>query len=137
LGIKGGYAIEWISGACTLCGACLKACRAGAITQTKSEILVDETRCNNCGRCVKACPADSWKAAPVYILSLGGTCGNLIAKGERVLPVIRDQETLFRVADAALAFFDQHGKPGERFRLAIERTGWGVFKAALESAYQG
>lgn len=137
VGIKGGYSIEWIESACTLCGVCVKACRDGALTQADGKILLDESKCTNCGRCVKSCPFDAWKGTPGYILSFGGTFGNLIAKGENILPIIHDKETLFRVADAALAFFDQHAKPSERFRVAIERTGWDTFKAAIEEAYHG
>jgi dissimilatory sulfite reductase (desulfoviridin) alpha/beta subunit len=59
----------------------------------------------------------------------------MIARGNEVFPIIKDKETLFRVADAALDFFEEHAKPGERFRLAIDRTGWDVFKTAIKEAY--
>jgi dissimilatory sulfite reductase (desulfoviridin) alpha/beta subunit len=137
LGVKGGYSIEWSPDACTLCGVCVKACREGAIAQTDSEILLDEFKCNNCGRCVKSCPFDAWKGEPGYILSFGGTFGNLIAKGEEILPIIKDKEILFRAADAALKFFDEYANPSERFRVAIERAGWAPFKKAMEAAYYG
>jgi dissimilatory sulfite reductase (desulfoviridin) alpha/beta subunit len=139
LGVKGGYTVEWLKELCTFCGICVKACREGAITLRKEgekEILRDEPKCNYCGRCVKSCPFDAWKGEPGYILSFGGTFGNLIAKGEQFLPIIRDKETLFRVADAALAFFDKHARPSERFRVAIDRTGWDAFKTEMEAAYQ-
>jgi dissimilatory sulfite reductase (desulfoviridin) alpha/beta subunit len=137
IGVKGGYIIEWLKDKCTLCGVCIKACREGALTQADGGILLDETRCNFCGRCVKSCPLDAWKGESGYILSFGGTFGNLIAKGIQFLPIIRDKETLFRVADAALDFFDKHGKPGERFRAAIDRTGWDEFKSKMEEVYHG
>jgi dissimilatory sulfite reductase (desulfoviridin) alpha/beta subunit len=137
IGVKGGYTVVWRKDICTLCGVCVKACREDAITQTAHEIILDEAKCNNCGRCVKSCPVDAWKGEPGYILSFGGTFGNFIARGEQFLPVIRDTETLFRVADAALDFFDTHGKPGERFRLAVDRTDWDTFKKAVEAAYHG
>jgi dissimilatory sulfite reductase (desulfoviridin) alpha/beta subunit len=137
IGVKGGYCIEWLKEKCTLCGVCVKACREGAITQKDGEILLDESKCNYCGRCVKSCPLDAWKGESGYILSFGGTFGNLIAKGKQFLPIVREKETLFRVADAALDFFDKYGKPGERFRAAIERTGWDEFKSKVEEAYRG
>jgi len=137
LGVKGGYAIKWLKDACTLCGVCVKVCREGAIAQTENEILLDESKCNNCGRCVKSCPVDAWLGESGYILSFGGTFGNLIAKGEQFLPIISDKETLFRVADAALEFFDKHAKPSERFRVAIDRTGWDKFKKEMEAVYNG
>ena len=139
LGVKGGYIVELLKDDCILCGVCVKACREGAIEQNDDEILLDKSKCNNCGRCVKSCPVDAWKGEPGYIISFGGTFGNLIAKGEQFLPIIRDKETLFRVADAALDFFDKHAKPkeSERFRVAIERKGWDTFKTEMEIAYHG
>jgi len=137
LGVKGGYTIELVKENCTLCSVCIKACREGAIAKTGDGIVLDKSKCNNCGRCVKSCPFDAWKGEPGYILSFGGLFGNQIAKGQQFLPIIRDKETLFRVADAALAFFDKHAKPSERFRIAIERTGWDAFKTEMEAAYHG
>ena len=137
VGIKGGFTVRWIREACTLCGVCVKACREGAITQTDDAILMDEAKCNHCGRCAKACPFDAWAGEPGYLVSFGGTFGNLIAKGEQFLPIIRDKETLFRVADAALRFFERYGKPSERFHIAIERAGFSVFQTEMEAAYLG
>jgi dissimilatory sulfite reductase (desulfoviridin) alpha/beta subunit len=137
VGVKGGYTLTWVKDMCTLCGVCVKACREDAITQTANEIILDTSKCNYCGRCVKSCSADAWKGEPGYLISFGGLFGNLIAKGEQFLPIIRDTETLFRVADAALDFFDRHAKPSERFRVAINRTGMDTFKKEMEKAYHG
>ena len=60
-----------------------------------------EEKCNNCARCVKSCPTDAWVGEPGYIVSFGGLFGNKIYKGEQIVPIIRDKETLFRVTDAA------------------------------------
>jgi len=135
IGVKGGYTVKWLKDVCTLCGVCEKACREDAIKQSADEIILNEEKCNYCGRCVKSCPADAWKYEPRYILSFGGTFGNFIAKGEQFLPIIRDKETLFRAADAALNFFDKYAKPGERFRAAIDRIGWDSFKKEMEAVY--
>jgi dissimilatory sulfite reductase (desulfoviridin) alpha/beta subunit len=133
IGVKGGYVVEWHRDDCTLCGVCVKACRERAISIANDEIKLDELKCNYCGRCVKSCPTDAWKGKPGYKVSFGGTFGNRIAKGEEVTPIIRDKDTLFRVADAAVEFFAAHASPGERFRPAIERAGWDVFNAAMEA----
>lgn len=137
LGVKGGFTVEWIPDACTLCGVCIKACREGALTQSGNEILRDVDKCSNCGRCAKVCPFHAWKGDPGYLLTFGGTFGNMIAKGEQFIPIIHDKETLFRVADTALAFFEKHARPGERFRGAINRVGWDSFKSEIEAAYKG
>ncbi|GHU53624.1 hypothetical protein AGMMS49975_12180 [Clostridia bacterium] len=137
VGIKGAYNIEWIKESCTLCGVCVKACREGAVSIQGDGLCVDSDKCNNCGRCVKSCPFDAWKGTSGYILSFGGTFGNLIEKGAEFLPVTSDKETLFRVADKALEFFDKHANPSERFRVAIERAGWDTFRTEMEAAYRG
>ncbi|MDR0569839.1 MAG: 4Fe-4S binding protein [Clostridiales Family XIII bacterium] len=137
LGVKGGYAVRWLKDACVLCGVCVKACRAGALGQTEGEITLDALKCDHCGRCAKSCPFDAWLGESGYMLSFGGSFGNRIAKGEQLLPLIRDKETLFRVADAALGFFDRHAAAGERLRTAIDREGWEIFKEEMEAAYHG
>ncbi|GHT11393.1 hypothetical protein FACS1894170_04910 [Planctomycetales bacterium] len=137
LGIKGGYVITWQKDLCTLCGVCVKACRKGAIEINDATLSLNEEKCNNCGRCVKSCPMDAWLGKSGYILSFGGTFGNLIAKGNEILPIIHDKETLYRVADAALVFFAEYANPSERFRVAIDRAGWNKFKIAMEAAYAG
>ncbi|MDR1514422.1 MAG: 4Fe-4S binding protein [Synergistaceae bacterium] len=137
LGIKGGYLIKWDKSLCTLCGVCVKACRASAIKISKEALELTEGACNNCGRCVKACPSEAWSGIPGYTLSFGGTFGNRIAKGREVVPITADKAVLFRLSDAAVGFFAERAKPGERFRAAIEREGWDVFSAAMRRAYDG
>ena len=136
LGIKGGTLTKWVAEKCTLCGICVRVCREDALTQTRDEIQVDRSLCNHCGRCVKACPFKAWQGRRGYILSFGGLFGNRIARGESPLPIIRDKKTLFRIADAALNFFQTHGKPRERFLFTIERIGWETFKKEMEAAYR-
>ena len=53
----------------------------------------------------------------------GGTFGNNIYKGEELLPLILDKETLFRVTDAAINFFEKNANPSERFRKTLQRVG--------------
>jgi dissimilatory sulfite reductase (desulfoviridin) alpha/beta subunit len=131
LGVKGAYRVSWSDEVCTLCGVCVKSCREKALSVREEALAIDEKLCNNCGRCAKTCPTGAWKGEPGYLLSFGGTFGNRIAQGRRILPLLGDTAAVFRVADAALDFFDQHGKPGDRFLAAIERAGWDVFEEAI------
>jgi dissimilatory sulfite reductase (desulfoviridin) alpha/beta subunit len=134
LGVKGGMTVKLSHEDCVLCGVCLKACGEGALSMEDGKIKLDPDKCNYCGRCVKACPNDACTGEPGYIVSFGGSFGNRIAKGKSLTPIIRDRQTLFRVADAALDFFAAHASPGERFRPAIERAGWEDFKTSMEAA---
>ena len=96
--------VTWVKDKCINCGVCEKACRTGAIKCTGTEVTVDYSKCNNCGRCVKSCPTDAWEGKSGYIVSFGGLFGNHIYKGETILPLITDEDTLFRVTMQRLAF---------------------------------
>lgn len=137
LGVKGGYLIEYKPDTCFGCGVCVKACREGALSMVDGKVVLDKSKCNNCGRCVKACPADAWNYEPGYIVSFGGLFGNKIYKGEQIVPIIKDKETLFRVADAAIEFFEENAKAGERFRFTLQRVGEEEFRKKIQAAYEG
>ncbi|MGN0290897.1 MAG: 4Fe-4S binding protein [Lachnospiraceae bacterium] len=137
LGIKGGLEVSYGKESCINCGVCVKACREGALTATDDGIIIDREKCNNCGRCVKSCPTDAWKGESGYIVSFGGLFGNKIYKGENLLPIIKDKDTLFRVADAAITFFEENANPGERFRLTLQRVGEEEFRKKMKEAYDG
>lgn len=137
VGIKGALEVKWIQDQCIHCGVCTKVCREKAITMEDNVIHVDYDKCNQCGRCAKSCPTDAWDTREAYIVSFGGLFGNSIAKGETPLPLIRDEEQLYRVTDAAVQFFAEHGNPGERFKFTIDRIGKDDFIKKMEEAYYG
>ncbi len=137
LGIKGGMIVSYDENTCIQCNVCVKACREGALSMKEGKIEIDREKCNHCGRCVKSCPVDAWKGESGYILSFGGLFGNKIYTGESFLPIIKDKETLFRVTDAAIAYFKQHANPGERFRLMLQRIGEEEFREKMQEAYDG
>jgi dissimilatory sulfite reductase (desulfoviridin) alpha/beta subunit len=137
-GVKGGMEVKVDNEKCKKCGVCVKTCRWNAITLDKATgISFDQSKCVKCGRCVKACPFDAWSGEAGYVVSLGGLFGNEIYKGESFLPLIKDKDTLFRVADAAITFFAENAKPSERFRFTIQRTGEENFRKVIFDAYKG
>ncbi len=137
LGIKGGMVVNYVESDCIQCGVCIKACRERALSMDGNRVVIDESKCNNCARCVKSCPTDAWKGESGYIVSFGGLFGNKIYKGESIIPIIKDKETLFRVADAAINFFEENANAGERFRFTLQRVGEDKFKKVIEEAYNG
>lgn len=137
LGVKGALDVKWVEDKCINCGICEKACRTGALSNQNGKIVLDETKCNYCGRCVKSCPTDAWEGESAYQVSFGGLFGNTINKGDSFLPLIKSEEQLYRVTDAAIQFFADHAKPGERFKFTIDRIGWDEFKKVMEEAYNG
>ena len=136
-GVKGGLVPTWNKDACIFCGVCEKACRTEAITIADGEITIDQSKCNYCGRCVKSCATGAWEGSAGFIVSFGGTFGNDIRKGTELLPIITDEETLYRVADAAIDFFAENANPSERYAKTIERVGWDKLKEKVEAAYHG
>jgi dissimilatory sulfite reductase (desulfoviridin) alpha/beta subunit len=120
LGVKGGTVPEWNRQACTDCGLCIAVCPVQAV---KPDHSLDSSQCRHCGKCVKSCPADAWTGKKGYLLFFGGSFGNTITVGRRLLPLLVEKEKLFRAADAAIGFFRAYGKRGERFAKTIARTG--------------
>lgn len=137
IGIKGGMEVTWAEDKCIGCGVCEKACRQGAIKCEGNKVTINRDKCNYCGRCVKSCPTDAWEGNSGYLVSFGGLFGNQIYKGEQLLPIVHDKETLFRVTDAAIDFFRDHANPGERFRLTLQRVGEDEFRKKIKDAYEG
>lgn len=137
VGVKGALDIKWLKDKCINCGVCVKACRRNAITIEDGKVNIDYNKCNYCGRCAKSCPTDAWDAEAAYIVSFGGTFGNSISKGVSPLPLIKTVEQLFRVADAAIQFFDDYANAGERFKFTIDRVGKEEFVKKMEEAYNG
>lgn len=137
LGVKGALDVHWKEEKCTLCGVCEKACREKAIEIKDGKLTTDFSKCNHCGRCVKACPFDAWEGESAYIVTFGGLFGNTIYQGDALLPLIRSEEQLYRVTDAAIQFFDDHAQPGERFKFTLDRVGWDKFKKVIREAYDG
>lgn len=137
LGIKGGMTVIYKEDACIQCGVCVKACRESALTMEDGKVLIDREKCNYCGRCVKSCPTEAWEGESGYIVSFGGLFGNKIYQGRTLLPIIKDKETLLRVTDATIGFFEKNANPGERFRLMLQRVGEKELKRVVEEAYHG
>lgn len=137
LGVKGGVKVEWVEKDCISCGVCEKACREGAIQIKDGKIEINQYKCNYCGRCAFSCPTDAYKTNPGYLISFGGLFGNKINKGEEIVPFVEDKETLFRICDAALKFFEDNAKPSERFKFTIDRIGRDKLDEVIWKAYKG
>ena len=136
LGIKGGVKVAWKKEACINCGVCEKVCREAAIRIANGVVEIDQEKCNYCGRCALSCPTDAYETVPGYMISFGGLFGNKINKGEAIIPFVEDKEALFRICDAALRFFEENAKPGERFKFTIDRVGKEKFDEAIRKAYE-
>lgn len=134
LGIKGGVLPEWQKELCSFCGLCAAVCPTKAIQvdRTEETVSLNQKQCNFCGKCIKSCPLEAWLGEKGYLVYFGGLFGNQIATGQSLFPMIYDVETLYKVTDKAIEFFEENGKPGERFGLTLNRVGWEKFSEALK-----
>ena len=123
IGIKGAVEPKFFVENCIYCGACAKVCRGSAIEVDRAKKLwtIDSDKCVNCGRCVKACKKSALRDEVVY---------KIFFAGKDFLPLVRDEETLYKIIDAALKYFSEHGKPRERLGKMFERLGTENFLSA-------
>ncbi|MBQ3399158.1 MAG: 4Fe-4S dicluster domain-containing protein, partial [Synergistaceae bacterium] len=134
IGIKGGIKPEWKPENCVHCGKCEKVCKRGAISISDGAVTINASECVNCGKCVRSCPSGSIEGTEGYVVSFGGTFGNRIVQGEVIIPFIEDKARLIAVCDAAMKFFEDNGKAGERLRYTIERVGADEFRRVILEA---
>ena len=137
LGIKGGLEVRWLEEKCVVCGACVRACRDGAVQLIDGMIRIDKERCVRCGRCARVCPSGAYEVNEGYYVYFGGLFGNTINRGEALVPFITDKETLLRVCDAAVNFFRDNAKAGERFKFTVDRVGIEALRERLNEAVRG
>jgi dissimilatory sulfite reductase (desulfoviridin) alpha/beta subunit len=135
LGIKGAVQPNWLEQLCTYCGVCAVKCPVAAISVDKQEkyLTYQHEKCINCGNCVKLCPTKAWTGKGGFVIYFGGTFGNRILIGQRLLPIVLTEEELLEVVDKALSFYQAYGKKGERFGYLLERLGVEKLRSALES----
>ena len=124
LGVKGVVEPKFFRAECIYCGACAKVCRVGAIEvdRAKNFWTLDRDKCVACGRCVKACKKSALRGAVAF---------KIFFAGKDFLPLVREEETLYKIVDAALKYFSEHAKPRERLSKMFERLGTDEFKKFL------
>lgn len=134
LGVKGGVQPSWQEELCTYCSACEKICPGKAITVDKGNktLNFNQDQCVSCGKCVKICPTKAWEGRSGFILYFGGLYGNRISVGKQLLPIIFDEEQVFKVVETTLEFFKTQGKSKERFGNTLDRVGWELFQKELD-----
>lgn len=134
IGVKGAVKPVWQQDSCKFCGACVRICPQGALTMDKEnkKIVWNHRKCVYCGKCIKSCNFGAWEKKIGFAVSFGGLYGNRIAVGKKFTPIIYGEDKLYKTLDAALDYFEQHGKKGERFRNLLDRIGWEEFRQVIK-----
>ena len=116
IGIKGAIEPQLIAENCIYCGACAKICPVSVIKVDRKEKswTIDQDKCINCGRCVKACGKSALRGKVVYKFYLAG---------ETFLPMIHDEEAVYKIVNAIVNYYAEHAKPRERLKKMFERLG--------------
>lgn len=136
MGLIGASRPERSNEPCSECGACVEACREGAVTIENGLPRVHETRCLSCGQCARVCPTGSLREGGTgYRVLVGGKLGRHPRLGTE-LPEIYTEEEALRVVEACLDYYQENCHKGERLGEILERTGVEVLKGSLKKAQE-
>lgn len=135
IGIMGQQVPLFEASDCTGCGACVVACRTGALLLDEDgTLLYRQDRCLNCGACLGRCTTGAVRLlAEGVTLFIGGTAGRRVLAGiplGTMIPLSRCPALI----DAVLAVYQKYGEPGERLRSMMERVGPDLVLSTIREA---
>ena len=107
---------------CTLCEACVEACREDAIRLDQDAALprIDMKRCLACGQCMPVCPTGTLATGIVgFRVQLGGKLGRH-PQLARELPGLYDQAAVLEIIQACLDLYKSKSQTGERFGQILD-----------------
>lgn len=115
IGIIGATLPEVTDEACTLCEACIEACRENAIKLDDLSPKIDFELCLKCGKCVAVCPTGTLAAAcSGYRVQLGGKLGRH-PKLARELPALFSEKEVLQIVKDCIALYKKKSARGRRF----------------------
>jgi dissimilatory sulfite reductase (desulfoviridin) alpha/beta subunit len=115
IGIIGATLPEVTDEACTLCEACIEACRENAIKLDDPSPKIDFELCLKCGKCVAVCPTGTLAAAcSGYRVQLGGKLGRH-PKLARELPALFSEKEVLQIVKDCISLYKKKSTRGRRF----------------------
>jgi dissimilatory sulfite reductase (desulfoviridin) alpha/beta subunit len=117
---------------CTVCEACVKACKERAVYLDHDAPIIDLEKCVYCGQCIRVCPTGTLaEGQEGYRVLVGGKLGRHPRLAEEI-PGIFTSEEIPEVVERCLDLFQRHCRKGERFGEILERTGTEELRTEIE-----
>jgi anaerobic sulfite reductase subunit C len=129
IGIIGACAPVVSSQPCSLCEACVEACREDAIRlDTEKRIpLINTDRCLKCGKCIPACPTGTLaEGQKGFRVQLGGKLGRH-PQLARELPGVYGENTVIEIVKDCLRFYKNNSRHAERFGHILTPAAFDAF----------
>ena len=117
IGIIGACAPVVTDEPCSMCEACVEACREEAIfLDPENEVpVIDRDRCLKCGKCMPVCPTGTLaEGQKGYRVQLAGKLGRH-PQLARELPGVYDENTVMEIVSDCLHIYKNKSKNDERF----------------------
>ena len=117
IGIIGACTPRLTEASCTLCDACVQACKENAITLDPENGCPDINfdRCLHCGKCMQVCPSGTIaQDTKGFRVQLGGKLGRHPQLAKE-LPGIYSEDQVLQIVNTCLDFYQQNNRYGERF----------------------
>ena len=131
-----GACVQVVTGEpCTMCEACVEACREDAIRiDTEKEVpRIDNDLCLKCGKCIPVCPTGTLtEGQKGFRVQLGGKLGRHPQLAKE-LPGIYDENTVVQIVKDCLLFYKNTSKHGERFGQILTPTAFDAFTTRYKS----
>jgi dissimilatory sulfite reductase (desulfoviridin) alpha/beta subunit len=109
---------------CTLCEACVEACKDKCITidNTSKMPEIDFECCLKCGQCIRACPSGTiGEGRKGFRVQLGGKLGRH-PKLATELEGIYSEDEVLQIVKRCIEFYKGNSKHGERFAEIFENA---------------
>lgn len=108
---------------CIHCGACVEACREGAIALAGNWPVIDWQKCLSCGQCISACPTRTLQGEKRgFRIQVGGKLGRHPQLAKELQGIFSPEESL-EIIVRCLDHYQKHCQHGERFGEVLQRTG--------------
>jgi len=135
IGIIGACAPVVTDEPCSLCEACVEACKEDAISldPEKEVPVIDDNLCLKCGKCMPVCPTGSLvEGQKGYRVQLGGKLGRHPQLAKE-LPGVYSEEQVRKIIQDCIRYYKQLSQNGKRFAEILQPE----HLAAIAKRYAG